>query len=205
MRVVPTDNIIFTVDDYSPENIRLAQLFLEYHLPAVFLIELVPQYDRTQTQEADDQIKQLHALGFEIGGHTQTHPQDMKLLNKDELYDEIVEAKQYVEGLIKEPLYWFAYPRGRYNQTVKDAVREAGFKYARTTSLNLIDNSVPDDYAIEGNIHVYPRKEYDDEDWLDMAKTYFTAYHSIHVWLHGWELTKFNQWQKFEELLKYLK
>lgn len=204
MRIVPTDNIIFTVDDYCPQNDRIAQLLLEYRIPAVFLIELVPQYNRTQTKEADDQIKRLHKLGFEIGGHTQTHPQDMKLLTIEELKEEVFDAKSYVEGMIGEELHWFAYPRGRYNETVKDQVVAAGFKYARTTKLNLHSVKIEDELAIQPNIHIYQRNEYEGKDWLEVAKWQFDFFGKTHVFCHAWEIEKYNQWERFEELLKYI-
>lgn len=58
------------------------------------------------------QVRELRARGVEIGGHTVTHPiladTDNRLAHR-----EIAENKEELEGLLGEPLRFFAYPNGK--------------------------------------------------------------------------------------------
>ncbi len=45
-----------------------------------------------------------------------------------------------LEDMIKKPVNWFCYPRGRYNDLVLSNVVEAGYKYARTTLVGNFKN-----------------------------------------------------------------
>jgi len=193
-------------DDYCLENIKLAEVLKKYNLPAIFFIEL-------SKKEAKEQIKYLSDLGFEIGSHTINHPQDLKKLalegNFEKLYYEIDDSKKILELLTEKTIEWFCYPRGRYNDVIKDVVETFGYKYARTTKVLNIEH--PDDlYEIETSIHVYPnRKEYGGKKWIDIAfKLFDEAYKNngyFHLWGHAWEIEKFGLWDELEWFLKYVK
>lgn len=62
--------------------------------------------------------------GFELGWHTWTHP-DLRLLGDEQLAFEVTPPPTI-------PMTKFAYPYGRVDQRVIDAVREAGFEKAYT-------------------------------------------------------------------------
>ena len=193
--------IIISCDDGNLSDIRLARLLKKYKLPCIFFIP-------TNCQLEDEDIKKLSKDGFEIGGHTQTHPSDMKLLDGVELLEEVGGNKNWLESLIDKKIEWFCYPSGRYNETTIEAVKMAGFKYARTTVIG--ETLEPkDNYRIKTSIHVYPhRKEINGQNWLDYAKMkYDEAKVSggvFHLWCHSWELTKYKIWDELEELFKYI-
>jgi len=83
------------------------------------------------------QIRELHRLGFEIGGHTHDHP-ILAVQSAAEQRDQIAINKEQLEVIIGEPLRGFAYPNGRphadFNDESVSAVRELGFRYAVTTA-----------------------------------------------------------------------
>jgi peptidoglycan/xylan/chitin deacetylase (PgdA/CDA1 family) len=82
------------------------------------------------------QLRQLHASGIEIGGHTVTHP-ILALSDKQAAYEEIASNKEDLESLLGERLELFAYPNGNPEQDFASAhvemVRRAGYAAAVTT------------------------------------------------------------------------
>lgn len=60
-------------------------------------------------------------IGAEIGWHTWSHP-DLTTLTKEEIIKEITPPDN--------PYHSFAYPYGKYNELVKQCVKDAGYKRA---------------------------------------------------------------------------
>lgn len=188
-------------DDFSPHNLRLAELLQKYKIPAIFFIEC-------DYEEKLAQIKMLASRKFEIGCHTYSHPQDLKnvWINLDA---EIIDCRRTLQQETGQKIDWFCYPRGRYNQLVKEKVAEAGFRFARTTALGPADKYDP--LAIAPLFHCYRRHEYRGEDWLDygirvmkfMVEKIKTPY--IHFWGHAAEIEKYQEWEKLEKLLRWIK
>ncbi|MEU5208469.1 polysaccharide deacetylase family protein [Streptomyces sp. NPDC020742] len=75
------------------------------------------------------QIATLDALGFEIGGHTVTHPQ-LDTLPAQRVWHEIVDSKRRLEDALSHPVYSFAYPHGYSSPAVRRTAREAGWTSA---------------------------------------------------------------------------
>jgi len=191
-------------DDGSKFDIKIAELLQKYELPGIFFIS-------TMLNELSNKTIRKFSNEFEIGGHSVNHFQDMKKLNRDEIQYEIIENKEWLEDLCQKKINWFCYPRGRYNTTIIQEVKNAGFRYARTTSV--LNTTIPDEleqYVIKPTIHVYPgRSEYCNQNWLGLAKDMFLQAKKIngyyHLWGHGWEIEKFCLWEQFEELLSFIK
>jgi peptidoglycan/xylan/chitin deacetylase (PgdA/CDA1 family) len=82
------------------------------------------------------QVKELSDLGFDIGGHTVSHP-ILRVLSSDEAEREIREGKGQLERITGRPLDVFAYPNGRpgedYGPEHAAMVRELGFTLAVST------------------------------------------------------------------------
>ena len=68
-------------DDGHELDLRLADLLRKYKLPATFYINTVSEEKREGKDLSEDDIVSL-AKDFEIGGHTVSHPPDMKALSK---------------------------------------------------------------------------------------------------------------------------
>jgi peptidoglycan-N-acetylglucosamine deacetylase len=195
--------IITSWDDFCDENYRIADLLKKYNLPGIFFIP-------TETDPSSrEMIENLADKGFEIGCHTKTHPRDLKALDFDGLAFEISDCRKQLQEIANQEIEWFCYPRGRYNEITKKYVLGAGFKYARTTKVLNISEA-KDNSEIKTAIHVgYQRDEYEKKDWLIMAFELFDKAlkkeNSVfHLWGHGWEIAKFNQWEKLEKLLSYI-
>jgi len=194
--------IQLSFDDYHEDNIRLAELLMKYELQdrTIFFVEC-------ERPDQLKQIKQLHDWGFEIGSHTITHPPDLKLLPPELLRFEIQHSKHVIENEIKDTVNWFCYPKGKFNEKVKDHVKQARYKYARTVRVNKWYS--PDPYEQDTTAHIYPRKEYRGDPFNIYADKVLNRIKDIndatfHLWGHSWEITKFNYWQQTEETIKLL-
>lgn len=175
--------------------------------------ELAPYatfYIPTVSALEDEEIEHIANYAV-IGGHTVNHPLDLKKVEPDNLLVEEIEGNKLdLEDLLKKPIESFCYPRGRYDERVKGVVVRSGFKEARTTDVLVTDINF-DPFEKPTTIHMFAREEYKGEDWFNLAKSYFQLALDkkdkgyFHLWGHSWELEKFDEWDKFDEILAYLK
>jgi peptidoglycan/xylan/chitin deacetylase (PgdA/CDA1 family) len=85
--------------------------------------------------------KQAFAAGMEIGCHTMSH-RNLDTLAYQTQYDEIVNAKKFLETELNTTITSFCFPRGRFNSDTLKIVAEAGFSSACTTHPDyLLDDS----------------------------------------------------------------
>lgn len=196
--------LITSWDDGHKLDLRLADMLKGFNLPGIFYIP-------TRSELSGSDIMDLHDARFEIGAHTRTHPQDMKYLDEEDIRNEILSNKLFLESIIYDDVKTFAYPRGRYSDKIIAALKEFSFEWARTTEILWIGEE-RDPFLTPTTIHGgYQRKEYNDKDWLEVAKRYFERVAespmdgaTFHLWGHSWEIEKFNQWDKLEDLFEHL-
>lgn len=83
-----------------------------------------------------NQVRQLHAAGMEIGGHTVRHPILLELPD-EEAEQEIRRGRDQLQTLLDAPVDVFAYPNGRpgqdYDARHVRMVQRAGFRAAVST------------------------------------------------------------------------
>jgi peptidoglycan/xylan/chitin deacetylase (PgdA/CDA1 family) len=88
-----------------------------------------------------DEVRRLHAMGVEFGGHTRTHPILSCISDEAELRDEIAGAKQRLDEQLRSPSLHFAYPNGTssdYDERTVAAVQAGGFSTAVTLGRKLV-------------------------------------------------------------------
>jgi len=169
----------------------------------------------------ENEIKAL-SKDFEIGGHTINHPH-LSQVPVDEAAKEIQESKIYFENMLGREQTAFCYPYGDYNEAVKEEVKKAGYKMART--VNRYAFSVQEDpFAMPTTFHTY--QHYTDLhkifsfanfsisktiaywDWETLAKALFDYTYEnggvYHLWGHSWEVEKYKGWEKLERVLAYI-
>lgn len=192
----------FSFDDGGIFDKKIASLLEKYGFTGTFYIPSVSEL-------SNNVIKQI-AIKHEIGGHTETHSMDLKLLSYKDLVREIGNNRKYLQEMTGQPITKFCYPRGRYNENVIDVVKEIGFTEARTTQVFKTD--IPEDpFKRDTTIHVYQRNEYKGVGWQIMARTMFDIANGkgdkgyFHLWGHGLEINEYKNWNKFEKLLEYIK
>lgn len=77
-------------------------------------------------------IKTMRREGFAFQSHTRHHP-DLMTLSEQELTNELAGSRRDLEDLLGEPVSYLAYPYGRFDQRVLEAVRQAGYQAAFST------------------------------------------------------------------------
>lgn len=188
---------------------KVLDLLEKYKLKATFYI---PSQWRTYLISKDIPPLDIHQVReiadrHEIGSHGVYH----KLLTRitpDEVSAEVNDSKFWWEqqGVVVDK---FCYPRGYYTEDIKDVVKQAGYKSARTVKVGELQPP-KDPFESHTTVHVgIDRKEY-GTDWLSYAIQKFDealerAHHEeieYHAWGHSAEIEKNGQWYNFEQLLK---
>lgn len=163
--------------------------------------------------------REILKRGHELGGHTLSHPADIKLMPDAQLKFELEnvyngEPLIYLGHFPQGRVNKFCYPRGRHDERVREAVKAAGYLEARTTIVLKIRNHTGDPYQIPTTIQMFQRNEYEGRHWFELAKEYFlkaleeskndeSVFFSI--WGHSKELDQAQEWDKFEEILGFMK
>lgn len=124
-----------TFDDGFVDNLdALVPLLAEVDAPAtVFVVSdwlgaPHPSVPFTRILTADE-LRQLHAAGIEIGGHSATHA-DLSTLSYEGALEELSRGKGELEDVLGEPVEVAAYPYGRASEKAVRACRDAGFRAA---------------------------------------------------------------------------
>ncbi|GAB2689241.1 polysaccharide deacetylase family protein [Aliiglaciecola aliphaticivorans] len=138
------ENTQVALGDWNNRN-RLAeeQLMRLKYLPIDERLAGVQQlYDDNNLADPEprmmnpQQIKQLSETGVEIGGHTVNHP-ILKVLSKEQQFEEIHQCKVQLESWTGKPVKHFAYPNGSYGKDLTDKtvqlVKQAGYETAVVT------------------------------------------------------------------------
>lgn len=204
--------VIISFDDGHVSDLRAARLLHKYGLIATFYIPSSKVGD-CQPMTLKEIKEGIIDLGHEVGGHTVSHPMDMKLLDDAELGFQIINNRMMLMQMFKQPALKFCYPRGRHDERVRKAVEAAGYSEARTTKVLEISNKLADPFQTPTTIHMYPREEYTGRSWLEVAEEYYlkaleasqsddNVYFSI--WGHTKELDRQEDWERFEMFIKFM-
>src|SRR5579859_894012 len=116
-------------DDGHPFDLRTAELLANHGLKGTFYI---PTNYSEWPLMTKSQIRELDAMGMEIGSHTKNHSVVPRLTKADAMR-ELVESRQSLEDLLSKPVPAFCFPKGKFSVRSCALAREAGYKLARTT------------------------------------------------------------------------
>lgn len=204
--------IIASFDDGSKNDLELAKMLKKHKIPAIFYIP--GNCDLTENQIRYLATGQCEKCGkpsqwlFKVGAHTMSHPEDLKRLEDDKLMWEIEESKKMLEDITGKEVDNFCYPGGRFDNRVRDYVRAAGFKEARTTLV--MNTDFPENpFEIKTSIHIHPdRKEYKGKTWIEIGYELLDKViregGRFEIWGHSWEIEKYNQEEFLDDFLGYL-
>lgn len=203
-------------DDGSISDLRLAESLSKYGIGATFYIPKA--HDKRNIRDND--VKTL-AQEFEIGAHSLTHPNLIRL-PIEEAENEIKGSKAYLEDLTGKTVSMFSYPYGGYNADIKRVMKSCGFVGARTTTpgnLNFPRDQFEWGVTQYASSHESPlvtfqvwRKFHFPTrfllNWETKAKLLFDRALQkggiYHLWGHSWEIELNNEWDKLEEVFQHI-
>jgi len=222
-------NVIVTTswDDDDNAGLQLAERLNAHSLPGTFY---VPTGQLGQPGRlAGFQLRELTAVGFEVGAHTVSH-RVLTEIPAIEATREIVSCKQTLEQILGHEVVSFCYPKGRFNSTVIKEVRRAGYRGARTTKMLCHDPHFPA-FEMPTTVQAYPHQRSNYlrnlarlragsalvrntpeliafKGWLDLGKKMFDRVLETggvwHLYGHPWEIARLNLWQELEEMFSYI-
>ncbi len=122
--VLPPKPVILTFDDGS-ESTYTAALPIMQRYGFIGISYVVLNYIGIPRYMNVEQIRSLHASGWEIGSHGLSHADLTARPGRQE--DEIVESRRRLERWLGVPVLSFAYPFGAYDDTSLQNVHAAGY------------------------------------------------------------------------------
>lgn len=220
--------IVFTcsIDDGYPSDIRMAALLEKHHLQGTFYVPIKNCEGREVLSPSA--LREIGRI-FEIGSHTLDHC----YLNSVDLVTarhQIVEGKRQLEERLGQELVGFCYPGGKYRRDHIALVRDAGFRYART-SMNLCFDGGRNPFEIPTTLQFFPharsvylrnmvrggewgvrqqglRLALQHGHWLQRLYALFDYAcrhgHTFHLWTHSWEIDELDGWQEMDRFLAYV-
>jgi peptidoglycan/xylan/chitin deacetylase (PgdA/CDA1 family) len=133
LQPLPAKPVILSFDDGYADNYNNAfPLLKKYGFKATFSLVTQPIDFGDPNYLSWDNVIEMHAAGMEFGAHTYRHL-DLRDRDVDFLVYEIVGSKEAIEARINEPVRYFVYPSGQYDQLVIDVLASADFWGALTT------------------------------------------------------------------------
>jgi peptidoglycan/xylan/chitin deacetylase (PgdA/CDA1 family) len=142
-----------------------------------------------------DELPEVYA-GFPIANHTLTHPHLAELPIED-ARREIRDGRARLQALFDQPVLGFAYPFGRFDDAVAQAVRDAGHVYARTTRAAAAGVETRDAMAAAPSGHFLA------PDFLQRFERARPT-GAFWFWGHSYELVDEGMWAAFETTLARL-
>jgi peptidoglycan/xylan/chitin deacetylase (PgdA/CDA1 family) len=139
------ESVAITFDDGSETDfICAAPILREFGFGATFYITAGFVGKRGYLNST--QLRELCALGFEIGCHSMTHAYLTDLDHKG-VHREVAEAKSQLEQIIGHPVEHFSCPGGRNNQRVSEIARRAGYRTLATSHIQS-NSALSNPYAL---------------------------------------------------------
>ena len=202
-------------DDGHQLDLKLARLLQKYDVKGTFYIS--PFYLKNRLTEAE--IKELSKC-HELGAHTLTHV-DLTSVPINRAEKEVGGSKLYLEKVLGHEINMFCYPKGKYNQRIKEIVKKSGFLGARTCNVGSFEFPMdPFEWQItlaasNGSplmtLRIWIKSKISINallDWEIRAKLLFDSFlvkgGIYHLWGHSWEIEDHDDWNKLERVLEYI-
>jgi peptidoglycan-N-acetylglucosamine deacetylase len=213
-------------NDGHPLDYEVADILEQYGIRATFYI---PRQSRHYTI-SESHIRELSER-FEIGAQTLDNV-ELTHLSTEKARQEIADSKSWLEQVTGQECRVFSYPEGKFASTHAAMVQDAGFIGARTSEYFSIDfprfrHGI---FEMPTTVQVYPQEsarylrntikrgsfrrlwEYIQfgwgMNWDDLARMLWqecmTQGGVFHLWGHSWEIEQENQWDRLEEIFRFI-
>jgi len=144
--------MLFTTswDDGYTLDLRLADLLDKYDIKGTFYVCPRKQHGKdTMSNEEIAELRERH----EIGAHTLRHSK-LTEVSTIEAKAEIEDSKAWIEQVTGAKCTMFCYPYGFHNDDIKQLVKDAGYKGARTTTQ--LQFAADDAFALPTTLQIAP-------------------------------------------------
>lgn len=134
---LPPKPIIISFDDGYRDHYENAFLLLrKYSYTGIFFVftQVIDTYNVDYLTW--EMVTEMHQAGMEFGSHSYRHP-DLSGRDVDFLVYEILGSKEAIEERIGEPVRFFSYPSGRYDELTIRVLDSANFWAAVTTQFGI--------------------------------------------------------------------
>jgi len=213
-------------DDGHQLDLRVAELLTKYRLHGTFYI---PKESENGTMKAV-QVREL-SRAFEIGAHT-LHHVVLTSAADQHARQEIIDSKSWVEETTGLPCLMFCPPTGRYSNSHVEMVRKAGYVGLRTVEMVSLDfpRQKSGLMLLPTTLHAYPHSHIAfarntikraafgnlwrfiahgcSTEWPTLARSLLrqalTSGGVFHLWGHSWALQETGQWQRLDEVLRFM-
>lgn len=175
-----------SVDDACASDVRVAELAEKYEIPTVFYWPVEWQTIARHGNYQPLSVIQAGSIArkHEIGSHSVTHRLLTRIPENEAIF-EIVESKALLGKIFGKMPEKFAPPRGYTNENLTK-VAESIYESQRLT-------------RGFGLVHIHPNSGVNEsKHWLDYA-----AENTVEeLWMHSYELDKYDEWDNLEEYLR---
>ena len=147
---IPKKSFVITFDDGYEDNFTKAFPILQkYNFKAT--IYLVPNQKTNHWEEKnttvlsnllnEKQILEMQKLGLiEFGSHTLSHV-NLSKIDSIQLEKELIESKKEIEKITNKECEAFAYPYGKFDDKIVQAVKNVGYKNATVVKRGLFEQN----------------------------------------------------------------
>ena len=126
-RALPDKPVILTFDDGYIDNYQFAfPLLIEHGYEGTFFLITAFQDEARPNYMSWDNVVEMHAAGMEFGAHSYNHA-DLRGQSADYLVWQILGPREAIEERIREPVRFFCYPSGRYDDQVIAVLHSAHY------------------------------------------------------------------------------
>jgi peptidoglycan/xylan/chitin deacetylase (PgdA/CDA1 family) len=164
--VAGREDVMLTFDDGNVSDVEIALPRLVARGMTATFFPVVGTLDQPGFLRGPD-VSALVDAGMRIGCHGMRH-RPWPDLEPDELYEELVLARQQLEGIAELPVTEAACPFGRYDRSVLAALRRAGYQRVFTSDGGSASSSawlVPRNSLIRGQDHASVERLLSGERW----------------------------------------
>lgn len=189
---------VFTAsyDDGTIHDRKLVEIFNRYNIKATFNLNS----DRLNKNGfvGFDEVRDLYK-GHEIAVHSKGHL-FLDEVTPQSAYESVFEDRKELENCTGQIVRGMAYPYGRYNESVINAVSNAGIVYSRTcNSTGQFKKPVN---FLEWNPTCHHNKVFDYvENFISSVKSSWCS-RIFYVWGHSYEFQNDDNWCLIEDFCK---
>lgn len=178
-------------DDGVFQDRRLVEILNKYGIRGSFHLNAgLLNRENTVT---DREVASLYA-GHEVSSHSLTHP-FLERVSTAEVVHEILEDRRVLESLCGYPVRGMSYPMGTYNDSVVEALKTLGIRYARTTKATR-KFEVPNDFLLW-----HPTCHHNEETLFELLEKFKTCPYPMplfYLWGHSYEFDRNENWDRIE-------